>query len=51
MVRTYTILMASRRGVRQIEFALENPPVILDGEVFTLACQRQAKYPGAGKQG
>ena len=40
--------LASRRGVRQIEFALDGPvDVMIDGEVLTLNCQKVAVLPGA----
>jgi len=40
--------LASRRGARAIEFALEAPvDVMVDGEVLTLECQRIDVLPGA----
>jgi len=39
--------LASRRGVRRIEFALEAPvDVMIDGEVLTLKCQSVEVLPG-----
>jgi diacylglycerol kinase (ATP) len=40
--------LASRRGVRQIEFALEERvDVMIDGEVLTLKCESVEVLPGA----
>ena len=40
--------LASRRGVRRIEFALEAPvDVMIDGEVLTLKCDSVEVLPGA----
>jgi diacylglycerol kinase (ATP) len=40
--------LASRAGVRSVEFALDNPAdIMVDGEVFTLDCQRIDVLPGA----
>jgi diacylglycerol kinase (ATP) len=40
--------LASRAGVRSVEFVLKGPAdVMVDGEVFTLDCQRIEVLPGA----
>lgn len=40
--------LASRRGVRRIEFSLDAPiDVMIDGEVLTLDCRSVEVLPGA----